>query len=129
MQRVDFSPAAISHGETLRMLTGGFMRVGLFIAVSIAFVAASSAAQAQSRADQCSAYARDRARSPIGTTGPLRGAARGAAGGAIGGAIAGNAGRGAGIGAAVGAGIGTVRRAGQRNEVYQWHFNECMRWP
>jgi len=50
-------------------------------------------------------------------------------GGAIGGAIAGNAGRGAGIGAAVGAGIGTVRRAGQRNETYQWFFNDCMRWP
>ena len=63
------------------------MRVGLFVAVSIAFVAAS------------------------------------------GGAIAGDAGRGAGIGAAVGACIGTVRRAGQRNQVYQSHFNECMRWP
>ncbi len=105
------------------------MKLGLFIAVSVAFVAAAGAAQAQSRADQCSAFARDRARSSIGTTGPLRGAARGAAGGAIGGAIAGNAGRGAGIGAAVGAGIGTVRRAGQRNQVYQWYFNDCMRWP
>jgi len=48
---------------------------------------------------------------------------------ASGGAIAGDAGRGAGIGAAVGACIGTVRRAGQRNQVYQSHFNECMRWP
>jgi hypothetical protein len=105
------------------------MRVGLFIAVSITLVAASNVAQAQSRADQCSAYARDRARSSIGTTGPLRGAARGAAAGAIGGAIAGNAGRGAGIGAAVGAGIGTVRRAGQRNQEYQWYFNDCMHWP
>ena len=101
------------------------MKLGLFIAVSVAFVAAAGAAQAQSRADQCSAFARDRARSSIGTTGPLRGAARGA----IGGAIAGNAGRGAGIGAAVGAGIGTVRRAGQRNQAYQWYFNDCMRWP
>lgn len=105
------------------------MKLGLFIAVSVAFVAACSTADAQSRADQCSAWARQMARSSLGTTGPLRGAARGAAGGAIGGAIAGNAGRGAGIGAAVGAGLGTVRRAGQRNQVYQWYFNDCMRWP
>jgi hypothetical protein len=105
------------------------MKFGLGIVIFIAFAAACSTAEAQSRADQCSAYARQMARSSVGTTGPLRGAARGAAGGAIGGAIAGNAGRGAGIGAAVGAGIGTVRRAGQRNQVYQWHFNECMRWP
>ena len=104
-------------------------KAGVLVAISITLVAACSTAQAQSRADQCSAYARDRARSSIGTTGPLRGAARCAAGGAIGGAIAGNAGRGAGIGAAVGAGIGTVRRAGQRNQVYQSFFNECMRWP
>jgi hypothetical protein len=92
------------------------MKLGLFIAVSVAFVAACSTADAQSRADQCSAWARQMASSSLGTTGPLRGAARGA----IGGAIAGNAGRGAGIGAAVGAGIGTVRRAGQRNQAYQW---------
>lgn len=101
------------------------MKFSLVIAIFIAFAAVCSTAEAQSRADQCSAYARQAARSSVGTTGPLRGAA----GGAIGGAIAGNAGRGAGIGAAVGAGIGTARRAGQRNQVYQWHFNECMRWP
>ena len=104
------------------------MKPGLFIAVAVALVAACSTAEAQSRADRCSAYAREMARSSPGTTGPLRGAARGAAGGAIGGAIAGNAGRGAGIGAAVGAGIGTVRRAGQRSRAYDWYFNECMGW-
>lgn len=67
------------------------MKLGLFyfIAVSVAFVAACSTADAQSRADQCSAWARQMASSSLGTTGPLRGAARGA----IGGAIAGNAGR------------------------------------
>ena len=104
------------------------MKPGLCVAVALAFVTLCSTAEAQSRTDRCSAYAREMARSSPSTTGPLRGAARGAAGGAIGGAIAGNAGRGAGIGAAVGAGIGTARRAGQRNRAYQWYFNECMGW-
>jgi hypothetical protein len=105
------------------------MKLGLIVAVSIAFAAACSTAEAQSRADQCSAWARQAAHSSPGTTGPLRGAARGAAAGAIGGAIAGNAGRGAGIGAAVGAGLGTARRAGDRSRAFQWYFDECMRWP
>ena len=103
------------------------MKLSIFIAVALAFVATSDAALAQTRAERCSAYARQAARSSPTTTGPLRGAARGAAGGAIGGAIAGNAGRGAGIGAAVGAGLGTVRGAAQRNRSYQWYFDECMR--
>ena len=97
----------------------------IFAAVSI--VATSGAALAQTKAERCSAYARQAARSSPTTTGPLRGAARGAAGGAIGGAIAGNAGRGAGIGAAVGAGVGTARGVAQRNRSYQWYFDDCMR--
>jgi hypothetical protein len=102
------------------------MRLSAFVAVAFAFVAASDVAFAQTRAERCSAYARQAARSSPTTTGPLRGAARGAAGGAIGGAIAGNAGRGAGIGAAVGAGLGTVRGGAQRSRSYQWYFDRCM---
>lgn len=104
------------------------MKLGIFVAIALALFAASSTVFAQTRAERCSAYARQAVRSIPTTTGPLRGAARGAAGGAIGGAIAGNAGRGAGIGAAVGAGVGTVRGAAQRNRSYQWYFDDCMRW-
>ena len=103
------------------------MKLSVLVAIAVALVAAGHTALAQTRAERCSAYARQASRSSPTTTGPLRGAARGAAAGALGGAIFGNVGRGAGIGAAVGAGVGTARGAAQRHHSYQWHFDRCMR--
>jgi len=124
VSRLRNSPAAPNIVEQLKE---AFLKPSVLVALALTFFATSDAALAQTRAERCSAYARQAARSTPTTTGPLRGAARGAAGGAIGGAIAGNAGRGAGIGAAVGAGVGTARGAAQRNRSYQWYFDDCMR--
>ena len=103
------------------------MKLRVFVAIAFVLAVAYNTALAQTRAERCSAYARQASRSSPTTTGPLRGAARGAAAGAIGGAIGGNVGRGAGIGAAVGAGVGTARGAAQRHHSYQWYFARCMR--
>lgn len=77
-------------------------------------------AMAQSKAEQCAAYARSAGNARPTTTGAARGAARGAAGAAI---FGGDAGR----GAAAGAAIGATRRAAQRNRSYQSYYDECMR--
>jgi len=75
-------------------------------------------AAAQTKADQCAAYARNaRANTPT-STGVVRGAARGT----VVGAIAGNAG----TGAAVGAAVGGTRRAIQKNRSYQYYYDSCM---
>jgi hypothetical protein len=80
--------------------------------------AMSSSAMAQSKQDQCAAYARDAAASTPTSTGAVRGAARGA----VGGAIFGNAG----AGAAAGAVVGTARRSNQRAKSYQFYYDQCM---
>ena len=83
-------------------------------------VIACDGAMAQSKSEQCAAYARDAAASRPTTTGPGRGAARGAAGAAV---FGGDAGR----GAAAGAIIGGTRRAVQRGRSNQSYYDECMR--
>ena len=88
-------------------------------AASLALVGAGDAL-AQSKSEQCAAYAREAARSTPTTTGAARGAARGAVGGAI---VGGDSGR----GAAAGAAIGATRKAAQRGRSYQSYYDECMR--
>lgn len=81
-------------------------------------LAVSAPAAAQSKHDTCVSYARQAAASAPTSTGPVRGAARGA----VGGAVFGNAGAGAGAGAIV----GTARRANQKNQSYQFYYDQCM---
>jgi len=94
------------------------MRCWLPIACVLVTLIVSSPADAQSKHDQCAAYAHQAAGSTPTSTGPLRGAARGA----VGGAILGNAGAGAGVGAVV----GTGRRANQKAKSYRYYYDQCM---
>lgn len=96
------------------------MRPMTVCAVAIVSLGICSSAQAQSKADQCAAYARDAARSAPTTTGAGRGAARGAAGAAI---FGGDAGK----GAAAGAVVGGARRVAQRGRSERSYYDECMR--
>lgn len=90
----------------------------LILLAAVFAVVAGNEAFAQSKADRCTAYARQAAASTPTSTGPVRGAARGA----IGGAIFGNAGAGAGVGAIV----GTARRANQKTRSYSYYYDHCM---
>jgi uncharacterized membrane protein len=94
------------------------MKRALSLACVFTAVVASAPAVAQSKHDHCVSYARQAAASAPTSTGPVRGAARGA----VGGAIFGNAGAGAGVGAIV----GTARRANQKNQSYQFYYDQCM---
>ena len=91
---------------------------GLLLIASALVGWAVSPALAQSKPEACASYARQAAASAPTSTGPVRGAARGA----VGGAIFGNAGTGAGAGALV----GTARRANQKNQSYQFYYDQCM---
>jgi hypothetical protein len=82
------------------------------------FCAIATPGFAQSKADNCAAYARNAADATPTTTGAMRGAARGA----VGGAIFGNAG----AGAATGAVVGSIRRGNQKRHSYQYYYDGCM---
>lgn len=92
----------------------------LLVAVAGIFVSVAMLgnAMAQTKSEQCAAYAREAARQSPTTTGAARGAARGA----IGGAIVGEAGR----GAAAGAVVGGARRVAQKSRSYQYYYDQCM---
>ena len=96
------------------------MKFTFLAAVAFASVIAYNDAQAQTKAEQCAAYARDAASHASTSTGAARGAARGAI---IGGAAGGEAGS----GAAAGALMGGARRRVQKNRAYQSYYNQCMK--
>ncbi len=96
------------------------MKFPVVAVIALGSMLVCDGAMAQSKSEQCAAYARSAGNSRPTTTGAARGAARGAAGAAI---FGGDAGR----GAAAGAAIGATRRAAQRNRAYQSYYDECMR--
>jgi hypothetical protein len=96
------------------------MKFTLLAAIAFASVITYSDAQAQTKAEQCAAYARDAASHASTSTGAARGAARGAI---IGGAAGGEAGS----GAAAGAVVGGARRRAQKNRSYQSYYDQCMK--
>lgn len=96
------------------------------ILVALALAGFAVTAQAQTKAEHCDYYARQATANTPTTTGAGRGAMRGAAVGAIGGAIGGNAGAGAAIGAGTGAVVGAVRRNNQKQQSYEYYYDNCM---
>lgn len=92
--------------------------ITLITVAAIAGITMHAPAMAQTKAQNCEAYARNAARATPTTTGAARGAARGA----IVGSISGDAGR----GAAIGAGVGATRRVAQKSRSYSWYYNQCM---
>jgi hypothetical protein len=87
------------------------------VAIVLAMIAGGTAT-AQTKSEQCAAYAHDMAATTPTTTGVARGAVRGA--------VVGSFGANAGRGAAVGAAVGGTRRAVQRNRSYQYYYDRCM---
>jgi hypothetical protein len=87
-------------------------------AIGILYLMAGSGAGAQTKADQCTYYARNAMANTPTSTGVVRGAARGT----VVGAITGHTGR----GAAVGAAVGGTRRVVQKNRSYRYYYDSCM---
>ena len=91
----------------------------------LAFVLGAGVSYAQNTMDMtaksqhCANYATQASQNTMATTGAGRGAARGAI---VGGAVSGNPGG----GAAVGAMVGGTRKAVQKNNSYQYYYNQCM---
>lgn len=96
--------------KTMIVAAGALALIGLFV---------DGEAFAQSRADQCAAYARNAARNTPTSTGVVRGAVRGA----VTARVLGGDTRGA---ARVGAVVGGTRRAAQKGRSYQFYFDQCM---
>ena len=95
------------------------MKLAVVATIAFASVITLNNAPAQTKADNCAAYAREASRQTPTTTGVARGAARGA----IGGAVFGDAGR----GAATGAVVGGTRKVAQKSRSYRSYYDECMR--